>query len=98
PDLSMSARAGCFQDMHKADCYFINGTERVRFVEMYIYNRQQNMHFDSDVGYYVADSPLGKPDADYWNSQPDILEQKRAAVDTFCRNNYNVWTPFAVER
>lgn len=94
----MSARAGFFQDQHKADCYFTNGTERVRFLERYIYNREQNVHFDSEVGYYVADSLLGKPDADYWNSQPDLLEQKRAAVDRFCRNNYRAWTPFAVER
>ncbi|XP_074990716.1 class II histocompatibility antigen, B-L beta chain-like isoform X2 [Calonectris borealis] len=90
--------SGYFQDTFKGDCYFTNGTERVRFVARFIYNRQQFVHFDSDVGHFLADSPLGEPDAKYWNSQPDILEQKRAEVDTYCRNNYRVWSPFTVER
>ncbi|KAM6325759.1 class II histocompatibility antigen, B-L beta chain-like isoform 2-T2 [Alca torda] len=90
--------SGYFQEMFKCDCYFTNGTERVRYVKRYIYNREQRAHFDSDVGHYVADTLLGKPDAEYWNSQPDVLERARAEVDTFCRNNYRVWTPFAVER
>ncbi|KAK4805509.1 hypothetical protein QYF61_004448 [Mycteria americana] len=98
PDLRMSARAGYFQEYFKGDCYFSNGTEKVRNVVRYIYNRQQYVHFDSDVGHYVADSPLGEPDAKYWNSQPDVLEQTRAEVDRVCRNNYRVWTPFTVER
>ncbi|NXN61317.1 HB2L protein, partial [Rynchops niger] len=90
--------SGYFQDQFKGDCYFINGTERVRLVVRYIYNREQNVHFDSEVGYYVADNLLGKPDADYWNSQPDILEQTRAEVDRFCRHNYKAYAPFTVER
>ncbi|XP_063174878.1 class II histocompatibility antigen, B-L beta chain-like isoform X2 [Chroicocephalus ridibundus] len=90
--------SGYFQDQFKGDCYFTNGTERVRFLERHIYNREQYVHFDSEVGYYVADNLLGEPVAKYFNSQPDILEQKRAAVDTFCRYNYGVSTPYAVER
>ncbi|NXV53664.1 HB2D protein, partial [Uria aalge] len=98
PDPPMSARAGYFQYMYKGDCYFTNGTERVRLVLRYIYNRQQDVHFDSDVGHFVADTLLGKPIAESWNSQPDILEQTQADVDRYCRNNYKVSTPFIVER
>ncbi|XP_053908099.1 class II histocompatibility antigen, B-L beta chain-like [Cuculus canorus] len=87
-----------FQLQFKGDCYFTNGTERVRLVERHIYNREQILHFDSDVGVYVADTPLGEPEVKYWNSQEDILEQRRAAVDTFCRHNYEVDSPFAVDR
>ncbi|NWX74660.1 HB2L protein, partial [Alca torda] len=90
--------SGFFQELSEAVCQYLNGTERVRYVKRLIYNREQNAHFDSDVGHYVADTPLGKPDAEYWNSQPDILEQERAAVDRFCRHNYEVGTPFIVER
>ncbi|XP_075268322.1 class II histocompatibility antigen, B-L beta chain [Opisthocomus hoazin] len=90
--------SGYFQDMFKGDCYFTNGTEKVRLVARYIYNRQQDVHFDSDVGLFVADTPLGEPDAEYWNSQPEILEQTRAEVDTYCRNNYGVWVPFTMGR
>ncbi|XP_069737495.1 class II histocompatibility antigen, B-L beta chain-like [Phaenicophaeus curvirostris] len=89
---------GFFQDQFKADCYFTNGTERVRFVYRRIYNREQFVHFDSDVGVFVADNPLGEPDAEYWNSQEDKLQYKRAAVDRFCRHNYEAWIPFTVDR
>ncbi|NXV53408.1 HB2J protein, partial [Uria aalge] len=92
------AQTGFFQELLEAMCQYRNGTEQVRFVETHIYNRQQYVHFDSEVGHYVADTPLGKPDAKYWNSQPEVLERARAAVDTFCRHNYEVATPFIVER
>ncbi|NXQ84765.1 DQB1 protein, partial [Nyctibius grandis] len=98
PDLPLSARAGYIQHQFKGDCYYTNGTERVRLVTRYIHNREQFAHFDSDVGYYVGDTPLGEPHVKYWNSQTDILEQTRAEVDTVCRHNYEVDTPFTVER
>ncbi|CAM9108483.1 unnamed protein product [Bubo scandiacus] len=82
----------------KAECQYLNGTERVRFVVGYIHNREQYTHFDSDVGLYVADTPLGEHTAKYWNSQPDILDAERTAVDWFCRKSYEVFTPFITER
>ncbi|NXF56239.1 HB2L protein, partial [Oceanites oceanicus] len=90
------AQTGVFQVVTKSECQYHNGTEQVRFLQRYIYNRQQITHFDSDVGQFVADNALGEPQAKHFNSQPDILEQKRAAVDTFCRHNYGVLTPFIV--
>ncbi|XP_068025910.1 class II histocompatibility antigen, B-L beta chain-like [Melanerpes formicivorus] len=90
--------SGVFLEMEKGECQFLNGTERVRFVDKKIYNREQFAHFDSDLGIFVADTPLGEPQAQYWNSQPEILERKRAEVDTYCRHNYEVATPFTVER
>ncbi|KFW00396.1 hypothetical protein N326_08420, partial [Eurypyga helias] len=89
---------GFFQEMLTGHCHFTNGTERVRLVVRVVFNRQQYVHFDSDVGVFVADTPLGEPDARSWNSQPDVLERKRAEVDTICRHNYGAWTPFATER
>ncbi|KAM8793825.1 class II histocompatibility antigen, B-L beta chain-like [Eudromia elegans] len=84
--------------MGRSECYYLNGTQQVRYMQWYIHNRQPWVHFDSDVGHFVADSPLGEPDAKYWNGQPDFIEQKRAEVDTVCRHNYGVATPFTVER
>nr|ABV90472.1 MHC class II beta domain [Ovis aries] len=69
-------------------CYFTNGTERVRYVTRYIYNQEEFVRFDSDWDEHRAVTPLGRPDAEYWNSQKDILERTRAEVDTVCRNNY----------
>ncbi|XP_049620744.1 DLA class II histocompatibility antigen, DR-1 beta chain-like [Suncus etruscus] len=87
-----------FLEMVKFECYFSNGTERVRLLERYFYNGAEYAHFDSDVGDYLAVNELGLPDAKYWNSQKDLLEQKRAYVDTLCRHNYGVFKGFAVQR
>ena len=64
----------------------------------YIYNREEYVWFDSDVGEYRAVTPLGRPDAEYFNSQKEILEQTRAEADTVCRHNYQVDAPFTWQR
>ncbi|NXY22549.1 HB2J protein, partial [Atrichornis clamosus] len=87
-----------FQLMAKFECHFINGTERVRFVDRYIYNREQFLHFDSDVGHYVGDTPFREIKAKRFNSDPEILEHERSAVDIHCRRNYEVFRPFSVDR
>ncbi|NXH14052.1 HB2L protein, partial [Bucco capensis] len=90
--------AGFFQELSTSECYFLNGTERVRFLERYIYNREQWVHFDSDVGIYVADTPMGENDVKDWNSDPDLLEYQRGIVDTYCRYNYDGWTDITERR
>ncbi|XP_027563070.1 class II histocompatibility antigen, B-L beta chain-like, partial [Neopelma chrysocephalum] len=92
------AHTGVFQEMLKVECHFINGTERVRFVSKQIYNREQYVHFDSDVGVYVGDTPFGEFWARKWNSDPEWMEHERSGVDTYCRRNYRIITPFSVER
>ncbi|XP_014638348.1 PREDICTED: HLA class II histocompatibility antigen, DRB1-4 beta chain [Ceratotherium simum simum] len=87
-----------FLETVKHECHFSNGTERVRFLDRYFYNRQEYVRFDSDVGEYRAVTELGRPDAEYWNGQKDILEETRAAVDTYCRHNYGAIDSFAVQR
>uniref|UniRef100_A0A2K5QFE0 Ig-like domain-containing protein n=1 Tax=Cebus imitator TaxID=2715852 RepID=A0A2K5QFE0_CEBIM len=74
----------------KGLCYFTNGTERVRLVTKHVYNREEYVRFDSDVGEYRAVTPLGPPDAEYWNSQKDVLERTRAELDTVCKHNYQL--------
>ncbi|KAL9822894.1 class II histocompatibility antigen, B-L beta chain-like isoform 3-T8 [Geothlypis trichas] len=90
--------SGVFQEMVQSECHFINGTERVRFVKRFIYNREQYVHFDSDVGHFVGDTPYGEEVARYWNSDPEWMEHRRGAVDRHCRHNYELSTPFLVER
>ncbi|XP_074092712.1 DLA class II histocompatibility antigen, DR-1 beta chain-like [Macrotis lagotis] len=87
-----------FVIQHKADCYFTKGTERVRLVDRYISNDQEILHFDSEEGKYAAVTELGRPAAEYFNSQQDLLEERRAAVDTVCRHNYEAYKAFTVER
>ncbi|XP_039246077.1 class II histocompatibility antigen, B-L beta chain-like, partial [Pipra filicauda] len=90
--------SGVFQEMLKFECHFINGTERVRNVLRKIYNREQYVHFDSDVGVFVGDTPYGEKFAKKWNSDQEWLEYARSLVDTCCPQNYKLYTPFSVER
>ncbi|XP_054150850.1 class II histocompatibility antigen, B-L beta chain-like [Melozone crissalis] len=90
--------SGVFQKVQKSECHFINGTEKVRFVERHIYNREQDAMFDSDVGHYVGFTPYGERNAKYWNSDLAKLEYKRAQVYRYCRHNYPIVAPFSVER
>nr|BAC82504.1 MHC class II beta chain [Coturnix japonica] len=87
-----------FQWSFIAECHFLNGTERVRFVDRYIYNRQQYMHFDSDVRKFVADTPMGESWAEYFNSDTEYTEYSRGSVDTFCRVAYEIGESFTVQR
>ncbi|KAM4751833.1 class II histocompatibility antigen, B-L beta chain-like [Cyanocitta cristata] len=87
-----------FQRMAKAECHFINGTEKVRYMQRHFYNRLQFVMFDSDVGHFVGFTPYGEKQARYWNSLPDFMERRRTAVDWYCRHNYGVFTPFSVDR
>ncbi|XP_059557934.1 HLA class II histocompatibility antigen, DR beta 5 chain-like [Myotis daubentonii] len=87
-----------FLYQRKCECHFSNGTEQVRFLYRDIYNGQENLCFDSDVGECRALTELGRPVAEYWNSQKDKLERARAYVDTFCRHNYWVFEGFSVQQ
>ncbi|XP_012590362.1 PREDICTED: boLa class II histocompatibility antigen, DQB*0101 beta chain-like [Condylura cristata] len=82
----------------KGLCYFTNGTQRVRSVNRYFYNREEFVRFDSDVGEYRAVTQLGRRSAEYWNRQKGELERVRAEADTVCRHNYEVAAPFTWQR
>ncbi|NXD47050.1 2B14 protein, partial [Copsychus sechellarum] len=87
-----------FQEMLKHECHFINGTEKVRFVERYIYNREEYLRFDSDVGRHEGFTPYGEMNARRANSDPEWMEYQRTAVDWYCRHNYGVDPAHVAER
>ncbi|EPQ03931.1 HLA class II histocompatibility antigen, DQ beta 1 chain, partial [Myotis brandtii] len=87
-----------FLYQYKPRCYYTNGTQRVRILESVIYNREEYARFDSDVGEYRAVTPLGQRQAEYWNSQKDFMEQKRAELDTVCRHNYPIAEAIALHQ
>uniref|UniRef100_A0A8C2VVR4 HLA class II histocompatibility antigen, DRB1-15 beta chain-like n=1 Tax=Chinchilla lanigera TaxID=34839 RepID=A0A8C2VVR4_CHILA len=76
-----------FLGQMKAECHFLNGIERVQHVTRYIYNQEELVRFDSNVGEFQAVTELGRPIAEDLNSQKDVLDSYRAAVDR-CKNNY----------
>ncbi|XP_054554117.1 H-2 class II histocompatibility antigen, E-S beta chain-like [Talpa occidentalis] len=81
-----------------SECHFSNGTQRVRFLERHIYNQEEVVRFDSDLGEFIAVTELGRPIAEFLNRQEDILEHQRGEVDTLCRHNYGIAEGFAVQR
>uniref|UniRef100_A0A8C9N0N9 Uncharacterized protein n=1 Tax=Serinus canaria TaxID=9135 RepID=A0A8C9N0N9_SERCA len=70
PPAAGTELSGVFQWIAKAECYFINGTERVKYVERHSYNREQLLHFHSDVGHFVGVTPL-------WGEAPQNLPGTR---------------------
>ncbi|TRZ05913.1 hypothetical protein HGM15179_021196 [Zosterops borbonicus] len=90
--------SGVFQHMVKYECHFINGTEKVRFVLRKLYNREQYVMFDSDVGHFVGETPYGEKVAWSMNSNPEMLGYYQDQADTLCPQNYEVSAPFLTER
>ncbi|XP_025033110.1 HLA class II histocompatibility antigen, DRB1-1 beta chain-like [Python bivittatus] len=77
--------AAHFLHQAKSDCHFFNGTQRVWFLYRFFPDREEIVRFDSDVGEFVAVTPLGQRSADQWKNCQDHLQYERAAVDRFCR-------------
>ncbi|XP_066427154.1 class II histocompatibility antigen, B-L beta chain-like [Molothrus aeneus] len=94
PPAAGAELSGVFQNMHKYECQFINGTEKVRFVARYIYKRDQFLIFDSDVGVYVGFTHYGERWARDRNSDPEWMQKTRTAVDWLCRHNYDIYAKF----
>ncbi|XP_054150324.1 class II histocompatibility antigen, B-L beta chain-like, partial [Melozone crissalis] len=98
PPAAGAELSGVFQEQITSECHFINGTEKMRYVERFLYNRMQFAMLDSDVGHYVGFTSHEEKVAKSWNSDSAKLEYKRAQVDRYCRNNYEVATPFLLGR
>lgn len=81
-----------FVEAGTLECHYVNGTQRVRFLDRYSYNQQENVYFDSDVGYFIGKTEFGRYQADYFNKNKDLIEQEKSAVETFCKYNYEVAT------
>ncbi|KAL8213519.1 UNVERIFIED_CONTAM: hypothetical protein K2H54_066402 [Gekko kuhli] len=83
--------AAHFLAQWKSECRFADGTAgEVRYLLRYVYGREEVVRFDSRRGEFEGLTPLGEPAARDWNSQKEILDDARAAVDYFCHGNYGV--------
>ncbi|XP_058028300.1 uncharacterized protein LOC131192795 isoform X2 [Ahaetulla prasina] len=76
----------------KSECRFLNGTQRVRYLGRWFYDRQEFVRFDSDLRKYVAVTEFGKVAADASNRNKVYLQIAKAQVDYFCRYNYEVYS------
>ncbi|XP_026581937.1 H-2 class II histocompatibility antigen, A beta chain-like, partial [Pseudonaja textilis] len=82
----------------KNECLFLNGTQRVRFLNRYIYDRQEYVRFESDLGKHVAVTALGEADVEAMNSDKQWMQYQKATVDSFCLYNYDALNYEAAKR
>uniref|UniRef100_G3UG94 Major histocompatibility complex, class II, DP beta 1 n=1 Tax=Loxodonta africana TaxID=9785 RepID=G3UG94_LOXAF len=61
-----------------------NSTQR--FLERYIYNEEEYIQLDSNVGVFKAMTELDQTTAKNWNIQKEFLELRRQAVDVVCKH------------
>ncbi|XP_073723479.1 H-2 class II histocompatibility antigen, E-S beta chain-like [Misgurnus anguillicaudatus] len=57
------------------------------YIDGYYFNKFVYTQFNSTVGKYVGFTEYGVTNAEFWNNNPAILQQERAEVDRFCKNN-----------
>nr|XP_033780743.1 H-2 class II histocompatibility antigen, E-S beta chain-like [Geotrypetes seraphini] len=87
-----------FLFQEKAECHFGDGGQGMRYLQRDFINREEVAYFDSDIGHFVGRTELGVVQADQWNNDTAILEDRRAEVERFCKYNYGVFKPFTEER
>ncbi|RLV63270.1 hypothetical protein DV515_00018441, partial [Chloebia gouldiae] len=80
---------GVFQYMGKSECHFVNGTEKVRCLWRFTYNREQYAMFDSEVGRFLWFTPSTHT---LWSKK-----KKRTAVHWLRRYSYQYLSPFLTE-
>uniref|UniRef100_A0A674JP97 Ig-like domain-containing protein n=1 Tax=Terrapene triunguis TaxID=2587831 RepID=A0A674JP97_9SAUR len=72
----------------KSECHYTNGMQRVRYLKRLIWGQQEICYYDSDLGFSVARTELGRPIAEYWNSKEQFLIGQSRRRCVFC-----VWAP-----
>ncbi|XP_029442240.1 HLA class II histocompatibility antigen, DRB1-10 beta chain-like isoform X2 [Rhinatrema bivittatum] len=82
----------------KFECHFGPGGEGMRYLQREFTNREEFMYFDSEIGHYVGRTEQGVKQAEAQNKNPAVLEDKRAAVERFCKHNYGGVKPYTEER
>uniref|UniRef100_A0A670K1L4 H-2 class II histocompatibility antigen, E-S beta chain-like n=1 Tax=Podarcis muralis TaxID=64176 RepID=A0A670K1L4_PODMU len=96
--LGVEAPPEHFLYQSKSECHFSNGTQRIRALDRYFFDRQELFYFDSDRGKYVAVAEMMESEVEEWNQDKDDLQSQIAEVDRFCRHNYEIDAPFAQAR
>ncbi|XP_064408120.1 DLA class II histocompatibility antigen, DR-1 beta chain-like [Latimeria chalumnae] len=89
---------GSYVQEMTSGCYYTNGTEQVRFFHRYIYNKEEQVYFDSQAGLFIGRTEFGRKQAASWNKDKTNLDDERANVDRFCKHNYFMVEKFVLAR
>ncbi|XP_034817701.3 butyrophilin-like protein 2 [Pan paniscus] len=90
--------AAHFLEQIKHECYFCNGTERMRFVQRLIHtgrSMRASIATWESSGRWWSWSGEESRNA---NSQKKLLGCLRGLLDTYCRHNYGVFESFSMQR
>ncbi|XP_064407945.1 DLA class II histocompatibility antigen, DR-1 beta chain-like isoform X2 [Latimeria chalumnae] len=94
----MEPQKGSYVQQENNECYYTNGTEQVRYFNRYIYNRHEQVYFDSEAGLYIGRTEFGRKQVARWNNDKATLAGARANMDRFCKLNKYFVTKFVLER
>lgn len=60
------------------------------YLQSYSFNKVVYAQYNSTVGKFVGSTERGVKVAEYWNKDPAIMQQRKAAVDRFCKHNAQI--------
>ncbi|CAN9509397.1 unnamed protein product [Ophioblennius macclurei] len=63
----------------------------IEYIYSLFYNKLELFRFTSSLGKFVGYTEEGVKQANYFNSQPDYMAQMRAAKETYCKHNIDIW-------
>nr|AYN72172.1 MHC class II antigen beta chain [Oreochromis niloticus] len=84
--------AGGFMQYQVNRCVF-NSTDPkdIEYIYSQYYNKIEYSRFSSSVGKYVGFTKFGVYNADKWNSDPAVLNNRRAEKERYCVPNIGIW-------